>query len=177
VIQKHAQLTEKIISAFYRVYNTLGYGFLEKVYENALVLELRANGHEVLPQQQITVYYQGQEVGVYYADLLVDHTVIIELKAAETISESYKAQLFNYLKATAIEVGLLLNFGKKPEVTRSIFDNELKGNWKISQVRESDSISSYSVLSSPIFDSSQSVPSVFHSSQNEIEHGLNGFNG
>jgi GxxExxY protein len=123
---KYEELTEQIIKAFYKVYNSLGYGFLEKVYENALDIELRRNGFKVEKQKSIIVFYEEQEVGFYYADLTVEDTVIIELKANEGLIEDHAVQLVNYLKATNIEVGLLLNFGKKPEVKRKVFDNNLK---------------------------------------------------
>jgi GxxExxY protein len=117
----HSDITEKIIKAFYKVNNTLGFGFLEKVYENSIVIELRKMGCKVLQQKNIKVYYESEEVGDYYADLLVDDLVIVELKAAETLHEEHEAQLINYLKATEIEVGLLLNFGKKAEFKRKVF--------------------------------------------------------
>jgi GxxExxY protein len=125
---KHTEITEKLIKAFYKVYNTLGYGFLEKVYENALFFELRAGGLFVEKQRSIKVYYQEQLVGEYYADLIVNNLVIIELKAAENLCEEHEFQLINYLKATEIEVGLLLNFGKKPEFKRKVFSNKLNHN-------------------------------------------------
>lgn len=121
---KHTDITEKIIKAFYKVYNTLGFGFLEKVYENAMFIELRNLGLFVEKQRRIKVYYEGQEVGDYFADLIVDEKVIIELKASEALCVEHEFQLINYLKATEIEVGLLLNFGKKPEFKRKIFSNE-----------------------------------------------------
>ena len=117
----HKALTDKVIKAFYKVYNTLGYGFLEKVYENALIIELENNGLNVEAQKPISVLYENRVVGDYFADLCVAGTVIIELKAAESLSQSNEAQLINYLKATGIEVGLLLNFGRKPEFVRKIF--------------------------------------------------------
>jgi len=120
---KHEELTEKIIKAFYKVYNTLGYGFLEKVYENALYIELSDMGFDVQKQKKHLVYYYGNIVGDYCADLIVDQLIVIELKANECIVEANENQLINYLKATTLEVGLLLNFGKKPEVKRKIFDN------------------------------------------------------
>jgi len=123
---KHEQLTEQIIKAFYKVYNILGYGFLEKVYENALYIELTNMGFKVEKQKSILVYYEETEVGVYYADLLVEDLIIVELKAVEAIATEHYVQLVNYLKATNMEVGLLLNFGKKPEVKRKIFDNDFK---------------------------------------------------
>jgi len=119
----HHKITEKIIKAFYKVYNTLGYGFLEKVYEHALKIELKKMNFNVELQKNIKVFYEGYEVGDYFADLIVDDLVIIELKAADSICEEHEAQLINYLKATNIEVGLLLNFGKRPEFKRKIFMN------------------------------------------------------
>ncbi|KAB2859903.1 MAG: GxxExxY protein [Flavobacteriales bacterium] len=119
----HKDITDKIIKAFYEVYNELGYGFLEKVYENALLIELMAIGLSCEKQKKINVFYDGQLVGEYYADIVVNEIVIIELKAAETLCEEHEFQLINYLKATEIEVGLLLNFGKKPQFKRKIFTN------------------------------------------------------
>jgi len=123
---KHKEITDKIIGAFYKVYNELGYGFLEKVYENAMFIELRKHGLFVEKQKNILVFYEGEMVGDYYTDLIVSEKVIIELKACESLREEHEAQLTNYLKATNIEVGLLLNFGFKPELKRKIFDNEYK---------------------------------------------------
>ncbi len=126
---KHAELTEKIIAAFYKVYNTLGYGFLEKVYENALVIELRKQALEVVAQAPITVFYDDTVVGEYFADLLVAKAVIVELKAAKDLAEEHEAQLLNYLKATPHEVGLLLNFGPQPQFKRKAFENMRKEWW------------------------------------------------
>ena len=122
----HKELTGSILKLFYEVYNELGYGFLEKVYQNALYIELKNNGFEVESQKQIKVYYKNIEVGEYYADLIVNDKVILELKATETITEAHEFQLLNYLKSTNIEVGLLLNFGKKPEFCRKVFQNYRK---------------------------------------------------
>ncbi|OLY91404.1 GxxExxY protein [Cnuella takakiae] len=122
----HQNLTDQIIKAFYTVYNELGYGFLEKVYENALFLELQSSGLTVMRQMPIDVFYHKTKVGTYYADLCVENKVIIELKAAEGINKEHEHQLLNYLKATCIEVGLLLNFGIKPELKRKIFENRFK---------------------------------------------------
>ncbi len=122
----HSEITEQIIKAFYKVYNTLGYGFLEKVYENAMAIELRKMGFDYRQQQRIKVYYENEIVGDYYADLIVNDSVIVELKASATIHEEHEAQLLNYLRATQVEVGLLLNFGKKPEFKRLIFTNDRK---------------------------------------------------
>ena len=122
----HQDLTEKIIKAYYNVYNELGYGFLEKVYENALMIELKSMGLYCEKQKPISVSFKGYTVGDYYADIIVENKVIIELKAVEGLIEEHEAQLLNYLKATEIEVGLLLNFGKKPQLKRKIFENIYK---------------------------------------------------
>src|SRR5436190_23115094 len=114
--------TELIIKCFYKVYNTLGYGFLERVYENALILELRNHGFICLQQVPANVFYNGIKVGDYYSDIIVDNTIIIELKALEgEIIKEHELQLLNYLKATGLELGLILNFGKKPSFKRKIF--------------------------------------------------------
>lgn len=123
---KHSDITDKIIKAYYDVYNSLGYGFLEKVYENALQIELRKKGLFCVAQFPIEVFYEEQKVGQYFADILVEDSVIIEIKAAEVLVDEHEAQLINYLKATELEIGLLLNFGKKPEFKRKIFSNENK---------------------------------------------------
>jgi GxxExxY protein len=125
---KHAETTKEIIGAFYKVYNELGHGFLEKVYGNALSIELGKLGLKVEPEKRILVYYEGQVVGEYYADLLVNDRVIVELKSVQQLTDVHEAQLLNYLKATPIEVGLVLNFGPKPEHQRKIYDNALKGS-------------------------------------------------
>ncbi len=125
---KHADVTDVILSAFYEVFNHLGYGFLEKVYENALAAELRMRGLSVGQQVPIPVYYKERLVGEYVADLVVEGKVLVELKACKEICEEHEAQLLNYLKATAFEVGLLLNFGPKPTFKRKAFDNNRKGS-------------------------------------------------
>jgi len=122
----HQEITDKIIKAYYQVYNTLGYGFLEKVYHNALIIELNKLGFDVKSQSPIKVYYEGTLVGNYYADIIINDTVILELKANESPCEEHECQLINYLKATDIEIGLVLNFGKKPEIKRKIFTNDRK---------------------------------------------------
>lgn len=122
----HQDLTDKIIHAFYTVYNTLGYGFLEKVYEKSMCIELKKLGLKVDEQKNIKVNYSGYEVGDYFADIIANDLIIIELKAAESLCEEHEAQLINYLRATNIEVGLLINFGKKPEFRRKIFMNQNK---------------------------------------------------
>ena len=124
---KCRELTEKIIKAFYTVYNKLGYGFLEKVYENAMMIELRKEGIIAASQSPIRVLYEEEVIGEYYTDILVDNKIIVELKAAKNLVEENEAQLLNYLKATNIEIGLLLNFGPKPEIKRKAFDNSKKG--------------------------------------------------
>jgi len=121
---KHSDITELIIKSFYDVYNVLGHGFLEKVYENALYISLINSGLSVEKQRSISVYYQDEKIGQYYADLIVNEKVIVELKAAKNICEEHENQLINYLKATEIEVGLLLNFGKEPEFKRKVFTNK-----------------------------------------------------
>lgn len=123
---KYKELTDKIIKAFYTVYNKLGYGFLEQVYENAMIIELKNNGLYADNQVKVNVYYEGENVGDYFADLVVEGLVIVELKACESVIEQHEAQLLNYLKATEIEVGLLLNFGKSPQVKRKAFSNKFK---------------------------------------------------
>lgn len=122
----HEELTKTIIKTFYEVYNELGYGFLEKVYQNSLYLELKNKGLKVEAQKRIAVFYKGTEVGEYYADLMVEDTIILELKAADYIVKDFENQILNYLRATDCEVGLLLNFGKKPEFKRKIFENDRK---------------------------------------------------
>jgi GxxExxY protein len=118
--------TSLILKCYYKVYNTLGFGFLEKVYENALFLEMTNMGMNCRKQVPINVFYNGEEVGNYFADIIVDDDIIIELKAAESLCEEHDHQLINYLKATNIEVGLLLNFGLKPEFRRKVFSNNRK---------------------------------------------------
>ncbi len=121
---KHSDITSKILNAFLKqVYPRLGYGFLEKVYENAMVIALRQRGLRVEQQAKIDVYFEGEIVGEYFADLLVENAVIVELKAAKEIAKEHEAQLLNYLRATPYEVGMLLNFGPKAEFRRKAFDN------------------------------------------------------
>ena len=125
---QHSDITQLILSAFYRVYNALGYGFLEKVYENAMRLEINKVGLSCIAQQPIEVYYDQEKVGLYYADLIVDGCVIVELKAATGLAPEHEAQLTNYLKATNLEVGLLLNFGREPQHKRKVFANDRKNH-------------------------------------------------
>ncbi|BBO72951.1 hypothetical protein DSCW_03680 [Desulfosarcina widdelii] len=123
---KHQALTEEIIKVFYRVYNALGYGFLEKVYENAMMIELKNEGLFAVQQSPIDVIYSEQIVGQYFADIIVDDKVIVEIKAKKHFGSEDEAQLLNYLKSTDKEVGLLINFGPKPELSRKVFDNSKK---------------------------------------------------
>lgn len=123
---KESNLTKKVLRCFYTVYNKLGYGFLEKVYEKALLLELHKNGLNAVRQIPLAVYYDSIEVGAYFADIIVNDVIILEIKAAEGLLEVHEAQLTNYLKATKIEVGLLLNFGKTPQCKRKVFSNQFK---------------------------------------------------
>jgi len=126
----HEEITSVVIAAYYIVYNTLGYGFLEKVYENALILELQKRGLKVKQQVPIKVYYETQVVGEYYTDILINDLIILELKAVEKIVKAHEYQLVNYLKATNIEVGLILNFGPEAEFKRKIFSNVRKPSLK-----------------------------------------------
>jgi len=126
-------LTGNIIKAFFQVYNSLGYGFLEKVYENAMAVELALNGLRVRQQMRINVYYKGQSVGEYWADMTVNERILLELKAKENLCEEHRWQLVNYLRATNYEVGLLLNFGRKPELRRVIYQNCFKTGLKQSE--------------------------------------------
>ncbi len=123
---QHSSITENIIKAFYRTYKCLGYGFLEKVYERSLVIELRKLGLSVEEQCPLDVWYDGICVGTYYADLLVERKVIVEIKAASLICDEHEAQLLNYLRASEMEIGLFLNYGKTPEFRRRAFSNHRK---------------------------------------------------
>jgi len=116
----HKELTGQVLKAFYKVYNKLGYGLLEKVYENALQAELQKQGLNCISQFPIKVYYDNLVVGEYYGGLIVEEKIILELKSSELISKAHELQLINYLRATNTEIGLLLNFGKKPEFKRKI---------------------------------------------------------
>ena len=126
----HKEISKPILRIFYDVYNELGYGFLEKVYQNAMYFELKAQAYKVEAQKQIKVYFKNQLVGKFYADLLIEDTIIVELKACECLISSHVAQLMNYLKSTQIEVGLLLNFGETPDFKRLVFTNNRKSNLK-----------------------------------------------
>ena len=125
---RHSELTGKIIGAFFQVQKELGFGFSEKVYEGALEVLLLEMGFQVARQQDINVYYHGKAVGEYKADLIVNGLVLLELKSVDKLIDAHSAQLLNYLKATEIEVGLLLNFGREAEFRRKIYDNPKKGS-------------------------------------------------
>lgn len=121
---KHTEITDKVIKAFYKVYNTLGPGFLEKIYEHALIIELEKMEISAKTQCPIKVIYENQIIGEYFADVLVANKVIIEIKCCQNLIPQHEAQLVNYLKATDIEIGLLLNFGINPEIKRKIYTNK-----------------------------------------------------
>jgi GxxExxY protein len=120
---KHGLITDQILRVFYDVYNELGHGFLESVYHRSLVFALKSAGLNVSSKVDIPVWFRGYQVGNFVADVLVENCVLLELKAARSLDPSHRAQLMNYLRATEIEVGLLLNFGERPEFKRVIFDN------------------------------------------------------
>ena len=122
----HKALTDKIIKAFFTVYDTLGYGFEENIYQNALVIELQEAGLSASQQHNIPVFYRGQAVGDHVADLLVEDVVVVELMAIETLREEHRVRILNSLKASDREIGLLLNFGVKPEFRRLAFPKDRK---------------------------------------------------
>lgn len=128
---KHSDLTEKIIGIFYDVYNELGHGFLESTYAEALVVALEESGLKASREVPVSVWFRGRKVGQYYADVMVEDLVLIELKAARALESAHQAQLLHYLRATQVEVGLLLNFGQRPQFRRLLFDNgrkNIRGN-------------------------------------------------
>lgn len=131
------EITDQVLSAFYTVYNELGFGFLENVYQNALYRELIRKGLRCEALKPIDVYYKGEVVGKYIADIIVEGKVILELKAVASLTEAHECQLQNYLKATRIEVGLLLNFGHRPEFKRKVFANDLLARYKFTQKNKS----------------------------------------
>lgn len=122
----HQELTRSIIGIYYNVYNELGFGFLEKVYHKALIIELKKNGYKIDSEKKVNVYYKNEIVGEYIPDIIIDEAVIVELKCVEYLTDIHENQLLNYLKATDCEVGLILNFGKDPQFIRKIFTNDLK---------------------------------------------------
>jgi GxxExxY protein len=122
----HSALTNQIIGVFYDVYNELGHGFLESTYAEAMMIALQQVGLTAVREVPVPVWFRGKKVGQYFADILIDDAVLLELKAARTIEAAHEAQLLHYLRATEIEVGLLLNFGVRPQFRRLLFDNERK---------------------------------------------------
>ncbi len=121
---KHKEITDIILKGFYEVYNELGNGFLESVYENALYIVLTGYGLSVEKQKDISVFFRGDKIGDFKTDLIVNGKVIVELKAVRKIDPAHEAQLIHYLKATDIEVGLLLNFGGEPEFKRFVYEDK-----------------------------------------------------
>lgn len=125
---KHSELSEKIIKVFYEVHNELSFGFSEKTYRKAMKIALEAIGLNVDDEFKINVYFRGQVISELFADLVVNELIILELKAVNQIVEEHEAQLLNYLKATKIEVGYVMNFGKSATFKRKVFDNDRKGS-------------------------------------------------
>jgi len=123
---KYEEITDKVIKVFYKVYNTLGYGFLEKVYERAMIIEFKKIGLQYSNQYPVKVYYEEEIIGDYIADFIVEDKIIVEIKAIKALSRQDENQLLNYLTSTDKEVGLLLNYGKIPKIKRKVYDNELK---------------------------------------------------
>lgn len=123
---KHSELTENIIGVFYDVYNELGYGFLESTYAEAMMVALADAGLNASREVSIPVWFRGRKIGQYFADLMVSGIVLLELKSSRVLEKAHEAQLLDYLRATEIEVGLLLNFGQRPQFRRLLFDNERK---------------------------------------------------
>ena len=128
----HQELTKSIIGIYYNVYNELGFGFLEKVYHKALVIELKRNGYKIDSEKKVNVYYKNEVVGEYIPDIIINDAVIVELKCVEYLTDIHENQLLNYLKATECEVGLILNFGKDPQFIRKIFTSLVNFVFKIS---------------------------------------------
>ena len=118
---KHSEITEKIIAAAYAVHKELGYGFLEKVYKSALIIELENLPLECRAEAPMQVFYRNRLVGEFFADIIVEDKVVIEVKAVSKIDPAHEVQLVNYLKASGISVGLLINFGTSVEVKRRVF--------------------------------------------------------
>jgi GxxExxY protein len=123
---KHRELTQKIIGVFFEVYSELGHGFLESVYETAFQVALVSKGMSVFRQIEVPVWFRGQKIGDFTADMLVEKCVLLELKAGRSLDPAHEAQLLNYLRATEIEVGMLFSFGLKPQFKRLAYDNDRK---------------------------------------------------
>ena len=132
---KHEQTTREIIGVFFDVYNELGYGFLESVYREAMTIALQYHGLQVEREFPLSARFRGQLIGNFKADLVVKGSVIVELKAVRSLEPAHEAQILNYLRASVLEVGLLLNFGPKPQVRRLAFSNASK---KVKSVRRCD---------------------------------------
>lgn len=124
----HSDVTAKILRAYYNVYNELGFGFLEKNYEKAMAIELNSMKVKFKTQEPITVFYKDQQIGTYFADMIVEEKVIVELKACAQLAPEHEVQLLNYLRATKMEVGMLLNFGDEPRFKRKVFENDRKAS-------------------------------------------------
>jgi GxxExxY protein len=116
----HAELTERVIACAYDVYNQLGFGFSEKVYENAMMIKIAQKGLEAVQQAPVNVFFEKQLVGEFFPDILVENKIIVELKAVSTLLKAHEAQLVNYLKATGMKVGLLVNFGERLKIVRRV---------------------------------------------------------
>ena len=129
---KHSEITERIIGAFYAVYNELGPGFLESVYQRSMTIALQYLGLKAECELPVAVWFRGQQVGDFRADLCVENVILLELKTARSIDPAHEAQIMHYLRATQYEVGLLLNFGPKAEFRRFLLENHLK---KIREIR------------------------------------------
>ena len=123
---KHSELTDTVIRVFYEVYNELGFGFLESVYRKALRIALMEKGLTVESEVPISVFFRGVDVGDFRADLVVNQTLLLELKTAEKIIRAHEAQVLNYLRSTDLELGLILNFGPQPQIRRLLLDNAKK---------------------------------------------------
>lgn len=129
---KHQELTRTIIQIFYEVYNELGHGFLESAYQEAMLIALRQKDVTVEAQRPLPVWFRGGKIGDFRPDLIVDDAVVAELKAARALEPVHEAQLLNYLRASELEFGLLLNFGPVPKIKRMVFANEKKKNLRLS---------------------------------------------
>ena len=123
---KHSELTDAIIGVFYEVYNELGFGFLESVYQKALCMALIQKGLRVESEVATSVFFRGEKVGDFRADLIVNQIVLLELKTAEKIVRAHEAQVLNYLRSTTLELGLILNFGPQPQIRGLVLDNARK---------------------------------------------------
>ena len=132
----HGELTEAAINAFYHVYNTLGYGFLPSVYSKSLAITLSKRDFKVSSKVAVKVFFEGEQVGFFYADLIVNDKLVLLITSTETISAAANSQLINYLRASPQEVGLVLNFGVTPEFSRKVFTNDRKPSLQRSSVKK-----------------------------------------